>query len=81
MKAYHELLRQARQTFNCQILTVQVSIFIILVGCSLPFIGSPTEGVLMAVAGGGTGAFCNQLAKDSQRKLEQLVREVKSLQA
>ena len=73
--AKYEILRQAMETFNCQILSIKVSVLIILVGCALPFIGNPTEGILMAVAGSGTSAFCNQLAKDSRSKLEQLIKE------
>lgn len=79
VEAYRELLRQTRQTFNCQVFSIVVSIVVLLVGCGLPFVGYPTEGVLMAIAGGGTSGFCNRLAKESQRKLERLVREVKSL--
>ncbi|MEM6451682.1 MAG: hypothetical protein AAF703_15350 [Cyanobacteria bacterium P01_D01_bin.105] len=76
---YRELVRQTRQTFNIHLFSTAASIMIILIGCALPFVGHPIAGVLLAVAGGGTTSFCSQLAKQSQHRLENLLREVKQL--
>ena len=76
---YRELVRQTRQTFNVHLFSTGASIVVILIGCALPFVGHPIAGVLLAVAGGGTTSLCSQLAKESQHRLENLLREVKQL--
>jgi len=77
---YQELVRQAQQTFNVHLFSVRAFIIVILIGCVVTFAGHPIEGIPMVVVGSGSTRLCQQLAKESQYKLERLLREVKYLQ-
>jgi hypothetical protein len=83
MDAYRELLRQARQTFNVHLVTITVSVGVSLTGCFLMASGKAMEGTVSAVTGSGAAAYLCQVARisnrESSKKLEKLVKEVKVL--
>lgn len=83
INAYNELLRQAEQTFNIHITAIGSSFLIAVVG-SLVFLHNQAPGgVITAAMGTGVGGVCVQVAretsKESNKKIEKLIKEVKTL--
>jgi hypothetical protein len=83
LAAYQELLRQVRQTFNAHLVALSISVLVSVAGGILMVSGKSMEGTVSAITGSGAGAYFSQVAqsssKESSKKLDKLVKEVKAL--
>ncbi|MEB3337762.1 MAG: hypothetical protein VKJ46_09885, partial [Leptolyngbyaceae bacterium] len=78
-EAKREILRQARWGFNLYLVSVAAFVVIAVVGATLLLRGKTTEGSVTTAAGLLSGAYCSQLAKESQDKLEHLLQGLNGL--
>ncbi len=77
MNATHrEILRQIKHSFNLYALAIATSLSIGAFGGGLLLSGKTTEGAVTAIGGIGVSAICSQLSKESQEKLELLLKRL-----
>ena len=71
-----ERIRQARYSFNLALIATGVSACVGLAGAGLLLSGKLSEGAVTAAGGLASSACCIRFAKDSNDRLDQILREV-----
>ncbi|MEH2182352.1 TRADD-N-associated membrane domain-containing protein [Nostoc sp.] len=72
-----ERVRQARYSFNLALIATGLSACISLVGAGLLLSGKVPEGTVTAAGGMAASVRCTQLAKDTNDRLDKILRELK----
>jgi hypothetical protein len=73
---HQEILRQIRHSFNLYTIAITTSLAIGAFGGGLLLSGKTTEGAVTAIGGIGVSAICSQLSKESQERLELLLKRL-----
>jgi hypothetical protein len=71
-----ERIRQARYSFNLALIATGVSACVGLAGAGLLLSGKLSEGAITAAGGLASSACCIRFAKDSNDRLDKMLREV-----
>ena len=69
---------QARKTFNLFLVATVTSLGISAIGGALLISGKATEGAVTSATGLLSTTFCSQVAKESSKKLDDLLRDLKA---
>lgn len=78
-EAQREILRQARRSYNLHEIGIAASIVIGTVAGGLALSDHLTEAGITAATGGGFIAYSAQLHKETQEKLEELLKSLKEV--
>lgn len=71
-----ERLRQARYSFNVALIASTVSFLVSLLGAGLLVSNKASEGTIISAAGLVSSVQCLQLAKDANRRLDEIFAEL-----